>query len=238
MVHPLRQAASGDSRWHLALRALRRGATAPNGADLPQVLGAAQRRRNQFVEPQSLMAVFPELPPLPEDFDLFEFDGTGVDDFARWIRFNEYTGHLGRVLQKVDRASMHVSLEVRVPLLDREVVEVASRVDWRSSVDLERGTGKLPLRAALEKRLGFQTPGKRGFDVPMASWLSGPLRPLLESLVLSRVEILGLPIDRIALRRIFRRHVLRLERADWLLWRLLSLSLWEARHLRPVRAHV
>ena len=42
------------------------------------------------------------------------------------MRWNEFVGHLTMVLLKVDRASMYHSLEVRVPLLDREVIDVAS----------------------------------------------------------------------------------------------------------------
>jgi asparagine synthase (glutamine-hydrolysing) len=194
--------------------------------------GAAQLRRSRFVDAGRLQSIFPSLPAFPDDFRLFRFDGEGIDRLAQWIRWNEYTGHLARVLQKVDRASMHHSLEVRVPLLDREVIDVATRVDWRSSVDLGREVGKLPLRAALERRVGFQTIRKRGFDVPMASWLRGPLRPIFEDLVLSRGELLGLPLERAELARVFRRHVMRLESSEWLLWRLLSLALWEARHFR------
>jgi asparagine synthase (glutamine-hydrolysing) len=129
---------------------------------------------------------------------------------------------------------MHHSLEVRVPLLDREVVETAARIDWRSCVDLGRGMGKLPLRAALRRHVPFQTEGKRGFTVPMAGWLRGPLRSLFRDMVLSRGELMGIPLDRSELARVVRRHRWRFESSTWLLWRLLSLALWEARHYRPV----
>jgi asparagine synthase (glutamine-hydrolysing) len=208
--------------------------TGPPGAS---GAGTDQFRAHRFLNPRRLATVFPSLPELPSDFTLYDFEGTGVDELAEWLRWNEFSGHLGRVLQKVDRASMHHSLEVRVPLLDREVLDVATRMDWRSCVDLRHGVGKLPLRALLERHVGFQTMRKRGFTVPMSSWLRGPLRPVFEDLVLSRHELLGLPMDRNALRRIFRRHLMRLEGSPWLLWRLLSLALWETRHFRPVPAH-
>jgi len=201
-------------------------------APLPDAksISADQLRRHRFVDVGQLAAFFPSIPPLPEKFSLFSYSGASLDDLARWLRWNEYSGHLGRVLQKVDRASMHYSLEVRVPLLDREVVDVAARVDWHSAVDLPRGLGKLPLRAALERHAGFQTIRKRGFTVPMAAWLRGPLRRLFEEKVLSRSDLLGLPMDTRAVARLFRRHRLRLYDAHWLLWRLLSLALWEERH--------
>lgn len=238
MIRPLRAATAGAAPgWRAALGrtiGLVAGGAAPLTAGQ---VGAAQFRRSRFVNGARLRSIFPSIPALPDDFGLFQFDGEGVDRLAQWIRWNEYTGHLARVLQKVDRASMYHSLEVRVPLLDREVVDVATRVDWRSSVDLGRNMGKLPLRAALERRVGFQTMRKRGFGVPMASWLRGPLRPLFEDLVLARNELLGLPFEQAELGRVFRRHVMRLESSEWLLWRLLSLALWEVRHFRPVLTH-
>jgi asparagine synthase (glutamine-hydrolysing) len=198
---------------------------------------AAHMRRQQFVDSRDLAAIFPFMPRLPADLTLFQYDGGGVDALAQWLRWNEFSGHLGRVLQKVDRASMHHSLEVRVPLLDREVIDVAARVDWRSCVDLQRTVGKLPLRRALNRHVGFQTEAKRGFTVPMSSWLRGPLRPLFEDVVLARQDLLGLPVDRAALASLFRRHLLHIANLPWLLWRLLSLALWESRHLQPVPAH-
>lgn len=201
-------------------------------------IGADQLRRHRFVNAGQLAAIFPSLPSLPQDFLLFRYDGAGVDALAQWLRWNEYSGHLGRVLQKVDRASMHYSLEVRVPLLDREVIDVAARVDWRSAVDLKREVGKLPLRASLQRHAGFQTIRKRGFTVPMAAWLRGPLRPVFEDKVLSRDDLLGLPIDRNEMAQLFRRHRMRLEDSHWLLWRLLSLALWQERHFKPQPAQV
>ena len=199
--------------------------------------GRGQFGAHRFVDPERLGAIFPTLPAVPAAFTMYDFTDTGVDARAQWLRWNEYSGHLGRVLQKVDRASMHESLEVRVPLLDRDVMDVASRVDWRSCVDLDKEVGKLPLRAALQHHVGFQTMPKRGFTVPMSSWLRGPLRSVFEDMVLSRHELLGLPVDRAQLRRVFRRHRLRLESSPWLLWRLLSLALWQARHFQAVPAH-
>jgi asparagine synthase (glutamine-hydrolysing) len=141
------------------------------------------------------------------------------------------------VLQKVDRASMHESLEVRVPLLDREVVGIALRTDWRSAVDLVQRRGKLPLRAALQREAGFQTIAKRGFSVPMSRWLRGPLKEMIFDLLLSRREIAGVPLNVRALEQIYRFHRLRIRSAPWLLWRLLSLALWETRHYRATPIH-
>ncbi len=237
MIEPLRpHRASTIHRWLGAARSALRS-NGDSGVAQPKSVGARQLQAHRFVSVRWLTKLFPALPALPGEFTLYEFDGTSNDEIAQWLRWNEYAGHLVRVLQKVDRASMHSSLEVRVPLLDREVLDVAMRVDWRSCVDVGRNVGKLPLRAALGRHVPFQTIPKRGFTVPMSAWLRGPLRPVFEDLVLSRREVLGLPIDVTELRRLFRRHLTRLEPSPWPMWRLLSLALWEARHYAPAARH-
>ena len=77
-----------------------------------------------------------------------------------------------RVLAKVDRASMSHGLEVRVPLLDRRIVELVL------SLPEERATGKGLLRAILARHVPEVRPPhrKRGFEVPLGEWMRGPLR--------------------------------------------------------------
>ncbi|WP_349371498.1 asparagine synthase (glutamine-hydrolyzing) [Salinarimonas sp.] len=79
------------------------------------------------------------------------------------------------VLQKVDRASMAVALEVRPPLLDAEVVRFAWRLPHRQLV--RDGRSKWLLRRVVERRVParlLERP-KAGFAIPLASWLRGPL---------------------------------------------------------------
>lgn len=179
-----------------------------------------------------LRGMFPELPRRGSECELFMYGGWEADETAQWLRWNEFVSHLTMVLLKVDRASMYHSLEVRVPLLDREVIDVAVRVDWVSCLDTKHRIGKLPLRAALARHVAYQTQTKRGFEVPMDMWLRGPLQAIFTEALMGRREILGIPLNQEKVHTMFQRHLA--GRSDYArgLWTLLSLALWENRFRR------
>ena len=89
-------------------------------------------------------------------------------------------GYLGEgVLTKVDRASMACSLEVRVPLLDHRVVELATSLPMH--LKLRRVTTKYVLKRALAGVLPrdiLERP-KKGFGIPLGRWFRGELAPML-----------------------------------------------------------
>lgn len=91
------------------------------------------------------------------------------------------------ILVKVDRASMAVSLESRVPLLDHRIAEFAWSLPL--SYKLREEEGKVTTKWALRQVLFQHVPRKlierpkRGFAVPLTEWLQGPLRPWAEKLI-------------------------------------------------------
>jgi asparagine synthase (glutamine-hydrolysing) len=98
-------------------------------------------------------------------------------DFKTWLP--------GDILTKVDRASMAHSLEVRVPLLDHTFVEWASTLP--PDIKLGGGEGKYIFKKSLEPFLSHDVlyRAKKGFSIPLAAWLRGPLREKLRAAALS-----------------------------------------------------
>lgn len=110
--------------------------------------------------------------------------GARVEDETVATMLRDATGYLpDDILTKVDRASMAVSLETRVPFLDHRLAGVAARIPLAMKVG--GGKGKLILRKALFKRAPeslFDRP-KAGFAVPVRDWIKGPLRDWAEALL-------------------------------------------------------
>ena len=147
-------------------------------------------------------------------------------ELARFSRAAEWRGQLQRCLKKVDMASMHHGLEVRVPLLDREIVELAFSLAPDALV--ADGVRKKPLRELLARLVPADAipAAKRGFAVPLGDWLRGPMRPAMESLLLDGPLYPHGVFDPRAVAAYVGAHMSGEHDHKWGLWALMSLQAW------------
>ncbi len=179
--------------------------------------------------------------------ELWEASGRGKAAFdAAWRAWGESEGapllaratHLdactylpGDILTKVDRASMAVALEVRAPFLARDVVEFAFSLP--DAYRMKGLTGKRILRDALRGMLPesiLERP-KKGFGMPVATWLKGPLRPLAHDVLgADALRQEGL-FDPGFVQRLLDEHDRGRMDHRKPLWTLLVFELWRRHHL-------
>jgi asparagine synthase (glutamine-hydrolysing) len=149
-----------------------------------------------------------------------------ADILTQALYFETTAKLAGEMLVKVDRMSMANSLEVRCPLLDSELAELASRMP--NSWKIRKRSGKRILLKALGDRLPLEIRNRKkiGFGFPLPLWFRGPLRGFLwdhltGGLILSR----GIA-SRDFLEAMLREHQSgRRDNSQWL-WMLLMLELW------------
>lgn len=175
----------------------------------------------------------PELQGLPADFAIYaDAKSWGLPDLANFSRRVEFYGQLQRCLKKVDMASMYHSLEVRVPLLDRDIIDLSLRIDPFYS--MHDGLRKAVLRETLARFVPADIipMPKRGFAVPLGEWLRGPLRPLVEQTLFERTLYPDGLFKLVGLRRYWDEHLSGQREAKWGLWTLLALQWWAETHLK------
>jgi asparagine synthase (glutamine-hydrolysing) len=153
------------------------------------------------------------------------FDGTEGRDRTTALTMVDMQTYLpGDILTKVDRTSMAVSLEARVPLLDHPLVEFATALP--GSLKLRDGTGKWVFRKAITgivPDIVLSKP-KQGFAVPIDRWFRKELRGRIEGL--GQSGPVAEWVDSVAVQRLVSEHLRGRRDHSHQLWRVMVLDLW------------
>jgi asparagine synthase (glutamine-hydrolysing) len=150
------------------------------------------------------------------------------DDFAAAMMLVDIGSYLpGDILTKVDRTSMAVSLEARVPLLDFDLVDFALRIPGELRVTAHES--KRLFRRAIKGIVpeSVLSRPKRGFEIPIGRWFRGPLRHRIEALR-DPSAALRQYVDVNAVRRLVFEHAIGRRDHSAHLWRFIVLDSWLA----------
>jgi asparagine synthase (glutamine-hydrolysing) len=159
-------------------------------------------------------------------------------DFKDWsvkskMQFIDFQTYLPEdILHKVDRASMHFSLEVRVPMLNVSVVNFSSQ--FSENQKSYSGLSKLPLRQILSEYISEELINrpKQGFSIPLASWLRNELLSWAEEILNEELPKCHELIDQESARQLWSNFLT--GKADHTLttiWNLLIFLQWHGRHI-------
>jgi asparagine synthase (glutamine-hydrolysing) len=155
-----------------------------------------------------------------------------TDDVLSRIQYVDFKTYLvDDILTKVDRSSMANSLEVRVPILDHEFVELVANIP--SYLKLNGQTSKYIFKKAAGSLLPDEILNRKkmGFSIPIGEWLKKELKSLLHDTILSKeFEERGL-FDTKYIQWLCKQHTSGLRDFTQPLWVLLSFELWARRFL-------
>jgi asparagine synthase (glutamine-hydrolysing) len=179
----------------------------------------------RFYRPD-VQAALREAPPPTDAFAWLQSRVADLDPVSQMLYVDTRLGLSDELLMLADKMSMAASLELRVPLLDRDLIALVESADPAQHVQLTEGKslhkeamrGLLPERIVKRRKLGWYTPVDR--------WLRGQLRPLAEDVLLGEGELCRELFEERELRRLLDEHGA--ARADHTrqLFCLLSLGLW------------
>lgn len=190
----------------------------------------AYMRRKQVFGPDQRSGLWGGRPPTKEEYPYYLRNGLrgGLNAINRW----DLEVYLpGQLLVKADRAGMMHSLEVRSPLLDRELVEFVYNLPAEYKTD--RRQGKLILKDLLRETMpsSFVDRKKRGFGAPVTQWLRTLLRePVLDLLGGNDAMVYGFLDERYIRRMLAEFYETGSNAAYMRIWSLLCLELWMRKH--------
>ena len=166
------------------------------------------------------------------DYDPFSvtreyYNKADTDNHLSKIMYTDLKSYLpGDILVKVDRMSMAHSLEVRAPILDKNVIAFAASLPAR--LKYRQGEKKYIMKQAFSKILPHSIlyRKKMGFSVPLDDWFKGELKELASSTLFSDESGLGNFFNMEEIKRIWETHQSEKRSYSAVLWSFLMFELW------------
>jgi asparagine synthase (glutamine-hydrolysing) len=197
-----------------------------NECFLAETFSEAHRGLHSRMSASMIHGLFPSLKnvEIPAGFDSYCYPDSGNEtEMLAYMRKAEFYGMMQKTLTKVDRTSMGVSLEVRVPFLRKSFIEASLAIDPHLSYG--PGLKKELLKTLLRRKIPKAPIGnvKRGFTVPLGKWIRQDLRTDFEKLP----QLLEpFSPDRQALLDLIQDHMSGEKDLKWPLFTLYSLGIW------------
>lgn len=170
-----------------------------------------------------------------EEIKSDSYKETSADALMNVARRLEVDIHLQRILLKVDRASMYHSLEVRVPFLNNDMLDLSEQYHYSDCI--EGNIGKANLKSLLasytSKELVYKP--KQGFTVPLHDWLRKDLKNDVAEKIMYMPSHLSAMFNRKALLQLYNEYLNGADDTGWLVWAIYALVLWDAEHRNKIK---
>lgn len=178
-----------------------------------------------------LNLIFPELKniSIPNNFDIYNYEYPKTKmDLLQFMRYAEFYGMMQKTLRKVDMASMHNSLEVRVPFLDKKLIKTALKIDpflnFNKNIDNKNILRQVIIKN--NKNLKLEKI-KKGFSVPIAKWMRKGLQKSIKETIMDNHLINHFGLNKYELEKLLTNHIKNNKDNKWPIFTIYSLFKWK-----------
>jgi asparagine synthase (glutamine-hydrolysing) len=174
--------------------------------------------------------IFPDLidNKIPDAFNIYDYNNpSNKRELLHSMRYAEFYGMMQKTLRKVDIASMHNSLELRVPFLSKFFLETSLKIDPLLNFK-NNSENKTILRKVISmnyKNLHLQQK-KKGFSVPMTKWLRKGLKKKFTEVLMDQNLIDHFGLNKFKLENLLNDHMEKRKDNKWPMFTIYSLFIW------------
>jgi len=200
-----------------------------NSVLLANAQGVAHQGLHSRFRKEWLQDIAPDLNTvsLPKNYETYQYDNTkSYKDLLAKMRHAEFYGMMQKTLRKVDLASMGVSLETRVPFLDKTIIDASLKIDPLLS------SGPHKRKALLKTLLHQKYPSmpeegaKKGFSIPLGQWIKTDLKTTFETRLLES-DLSAFGLERRAVEELLKTHCKGERDLKWPLFTIYALTQWK-----------